>query len=134
MVALLTEEDPTLSPIEKTLQSKVDKTNANSHYFNQFTGDLHGSDGLLYMDGKIVIPFTLKERGYEDTLLVISGTVWYEISHPAERWPQIKRQIYFHGINCSQCTRTGKKIKSIIPCAQINELPALSEPNESTRT
>ena len=60
LVALLTEEDPTLSPIEKTLQSKIDKTNANSHYFHLFTRDLHGYDGLLNMDGKLVILLPLK--------------------------------------------------------------------------
>ena len=45
-------------------------------------------------------------------------------------WPHINRQIYFHGINCTQCNQTGKNIKSIIPTTQISELPALSEPNE----
>ena len=45
-------------------------------------------------------------------------------------WPHINRQIYFHWINCTQCTQTGKNIKSIIPTTQISELPAVSEPNE----
>ena len=44
-------------------------------------------------------------------------------------WPHINRQIYFHGINCSQCTQTGKNTKSIIPKTQINQLPPLSEVN-----
>ena len=37
LVALLTEEDPLLSPIVTALQNKVEKINANSHYLNQFT-------------------------------------------------------------------------------------------------
>ena len=45
-------------------------------------------------------------------------------------WPHINRQIYFHGINRSQCTQTGKSIKTIIPTTQTSELPLLSEPNE----
>ena len=59
LVALLTTEDPMLSPINKDLQNKVDKTNANSHYLNQFIKDLHESGKLLYIDEKLVIPFTL---------------------------------------------------------------------------
>ena len=60
LVALLTEEDPMLNPLVKVLQKKVEKINANSPYFNYITRDLHESDGLLYMDGKLVIPFTLR--------------------------------------------------------------------------
>ena len=54
LVALLTEYDPMLNPIVKPLQNKVEKINANSPYFKNFTRDLHESDGLLYMDGKLV--------------------------------------------------------------------------------
>ena len=61
LVALLTEDDPVLNPIVKALQNKVEKINANSPYFKHFTRDLHESDGLLYMDGKLVIPFTLRK-------------------------------------------------------------------------
>ena len=45
-------------------------------------------------------------------------------------WPHINRQIYFNVIICTQCTQTGRNIKSIIPTTQTSELPALSEPNE----
>ena len=60
VVALLTENDPILSPILKALQNKVETINANSPYFKHFTRDLHESDGLLYMDAKLVIPFTMR--------------------------------------------------------------------------
>ena len=60
LVALLTEDDPMLSPIVKALQNKGEKINANSPYFKHFTRDLHEFDGLLYMNGKLVIPFTLR--------------------------------------------------------------------------
>ena len=49
-----------LNPIVKALQNKVEKVNANFPYFKHFTRDLHESDGLLYMDGKLVIPITLR--------------------------------------------------------------------------
>ena len=45
-------------------------------------------------------------------------------------WPHIKRQIYFHGINCSECTKTGKTLKSIITNLQIIEILPLLEPNK----
>ena len=54
LVALLTEDDPMLNPIVKALQNKVETINANSSYFKHFTRDLHESDGLLYMDGKLL--------------------------------------------------------------------------------
>ena len=60
LVALLTEDDHMLSPIVETLQNKVVTINANSSYFKHFTRDLFESDGLFYMDGKLVILFTLR--------------------------------------------------------------------------
>ena len=45
-------------------------------------------------------------------------------------WSHINRQIHFHGRNCSQCTQTGKNIKSIFPKTEISELTPLSEPNK----
>ena len=60
LVAHLTEEDPMLGPIVSALQNKVEKINANSHYLEHFKKDLHESDGLLYMDRNLVIPFTLR--------------------------------------------------------------------------
>ena len=60
LVAILTEDDPMLSPIVEALQNKGETINANSPYFKHFTRDLHKFDGLLYMDGKLVIPFTLR--------------------------------------------------------------------------
>ena len=49
LVALLTEDNPMLSPIVKALQNKVEKINADSPYFKHFTRDLHETDGLLYI-------------------------------------------------------------------------------------
>ena len=49
-----------LSPIIKALQNKVETINANHHYLSPITKDLHESDGLLYMDGTLFIPFTLR--------------------------------------------------------------------------
>ena len=60
LVALLTEDDPMLSLIVEALQNKVETINANSSYFKHFNRDLHEFDGLLYMDGKLVLPFTLR--------------------------------------------------------------------------
>ena len=59
LVALIMKDDPMLSPIVKALQNKVATIIANSPYFKHFTRDLHKSDGLLFMDGKLVIPITL---------------------------------------------------------------------------
>ena len=130
LVALLTEDDEMLNPIVKALQKKVKNINANSRYLHQFSKDLHESDGLLYMDGKLVIPFTL--RNALSKTLHESHPSQFGMKYLAQNfwWPHINRQIYFHGINCTQCTQTGKNIKSIIPTTQISELPALFEPNE----
>ena len=45
-------------------------------------------------------------------------------------WPHNNWQIYFHGINCSECTMAGKNLKTITPNSQISELPPLLELNE----
>ena len=52
LVALLTKDDPMLSPIVKSHHNKVETINAVSPYFHHFVLDLHESGGLLYMDGK----------------------------------------------------------------------------------
>ena len=45
-------------------------------------------------------------------------------------WPHINRQIYFHGINCSESTSASKNLKTFIPNLQTCELPPLLEPIE----
>ena len=130
LVALLTEDDEMLSPINRALQNKVERINASSHYLNQFSKDLHESDGLLYMDGRLVIPFTLQNTVLKTLHKSHSGQFGMKYLAQYIWWPHINRQIYFHGINCSQCTQTCKNIKSIIPTTQTSELPPLSQPNE----
>ena len=119
-----------LNPFVKALQNKVKSINANSRYLYQFAKDLHESDGLLYMDGKFVIPFTLHNAVLKTLHESHPGQFGMKYLAQYIWWPHINRQIYFHGINCTQCTQTGKNIKSIIPTSQISELPALPEPNE----
>ena len=118
LVALLTEDDEILNPIVKALQNKVQSITANSRYLNQFSKGLHKSDRLLYMDGRFVIPFTLWNAVLKT--LHDSHPGQFGMKYLAQNiwWPHINRQIYFHGINCSQCTQTGKNIKSIIPTTQ----------------
>ena len=130
LVALLTEDDPMLSPIVKALQNKVEKINANSPYFKHFTRDLHESDGLLYMDGKLVIPFTLRNAMMKNLHETHPGQFGMKYLAQYIWWPHINRQIYFHGKNCSECTSAGKNLKTVIPKSQISELPPLSQPNE----
>ena len=60
LTALLNEDDAILNPIVKAVQNKVEKINASSSYLKHFIRDLHESDGLLYIDGKLVIPFIMK--------------------------------------------------------------------------
>ena len=60
LVALLSEKDPMLSPSVRALPNKLESINANSPYSHHFIRDLHEFDGLLYMDGKFLIPFTLR--------------------------------------------------------------------------
>ena len=125
LVALLTEDDERLNTIVKALQNKVKSINANSRYLNKFSKDLHESDGLLDMDGRLVIPFTLRNAVLET--LHESHPDQFGMKYLAQYnwWPHINRQIYFHGINCTQCTQTGKNIKCIIPNTQTSELPTL---------
>ena len=130
LVALLTEDDEMLNPIVEALQEKVENINANSRYLHQFSKDLHESDGLLYMDGKMVIPFTLRNAVLKTLHESHPGQFGMKYLAQYIWWPHINRQIYFHWINCTQCTQTGKNIKSIIPTTEISKLPALFEPNE----
>ena len=122
LVALLTEDDPMLNPIVKALQNKVEKINANSPYFKHFTRDLHESDELLYMDGKLVIPFTIRNALMKTLHETHPGQFVMNYLAQYIWWPHINRQIYFHGINCSECTSAGKNLKTFIPNSQTSEL------------
>ena len=82
------------------------------------------------MDGKLVIPFTLRHAVLKTLHESHPGQFGMKYLAQYIWWPHINRQIYFHGINCTQCTQTGKNIKSIIPSTRISELPALFEPDE----
>ena len=115
LVALLTEDDEMLSPIVRALQNKVEMINAISHYLHQFSKDLHESDGLLYMDGRLVIPLTLRNAALKTLHESHPGQFGMNYLAQYISWPHINRQIFFHGINCSQCTQTGKNRISVIP-------------------
>ena len=130
LVARLTEDDPMLNPIVKALQNKVEKINANSPYFKHFTRDLHESDGLSYTDGKLVISFTLKNAMMKTLDETYPGQFGMKYLAQYIWWSHINSQIYFHGINCSECTSAGKSLKTVIPNAQTKILPPLLEPNE----
>ena len=79
LVALLTEDDEVLNPIVKALQNKVKSINANSRYLYQFAKDLHESDGLLYMNGKLFIPFTLRNAVLKKITRISPWPIRYEI-------------------------------------------------------
>ena len=130
LVDLLTKDDPILNPIVQALQNKVEKINANSPYFKQFTRDLHEKDGLLYIDGKLVIPFTLRNSMMKTLHETHPGQFGMKYLAQYIWWPQINRHIYFHGINCSECTSAGKNLKTVIPNSQTSALSPLLEPNE----
>ena len=100
LVALLTEDDPMLSPIVKALQNKLEAINANSSYFKHFARDLHESNRLLYMDGKLVILFTLRNAMMKTLHETHPGQFGMKYSDQYICWPHINRQIYFDGINC----------------------------------
>ena len=82
------------------------------------------------MDGKLVIPFTLRNTKIKTLHETHPGQFGMKYLAQYIWWPHINRQIYFHGINCSECTNTCKSLKSIILNSQISELPPLLEPNE----
>ena len=107
----------------------METINANSPYFKHFNRYLHESDGLLYMDGKLLIPFTRRNAMLKTLHETHPGQFGMKYLAQYIWWPHINRQIYFHGINCSECTISVKNLKTIIPNLQISELPPLLEPN-----
>ena len=119
-----------LNPIVKALQNKVEKNNGNSPYFKHFARDLHESDGLLYMDDKLVILFTLRNTMIKTLHETHSGQIGMKYLAQYIWWPHMNRQTNFHGINCSESTSAGKNLKIFIPNSQTSELPPLLEPDE----
>ena len=63
--------------------------------------DFHEPDGLLYMDGTLVIPFSLKNAVLKT--LHEANTSQIGMKYLAQHiwWPHINCQIYFHGISFS---------------------------------
>ena len=80
------------------------------------------------MDGKLVIPFNLgnvKMKTLHEThpgqfgMKFLAQYIWS---------PHNNRQLFFTGIKCSECTKTGKNLKSIFANSQNSELLPLLEP------
>ena len=64
-------EDPILSPIVQIFQKIVDKLNANFHYLNYFTKDLHKCDRLRSI--KLVI--LLEKSARSTSHSIFSGLI-----------------------------------------------------------
>ena len=89
-----------LSPIVEALQNKVDLIIANSHYVKQFFKEIHEFDGLLNMDGKLVIPFTLRNAVMKILLEAHPGQFgMHKYLAQYIWWAHINHQVYFYGIN-----------------------------------
>ena len=86
-----------------------------------------------YTYGKRVIPFTLKNAMMKILHESHSGQFGMKYRAQYVWWPHINRQIYFHGINCSECTSAGTNLKTIIPNSQTSDFPLLLEPSEELK-
>ena len=82
------------------------------------------------MDGKLVILFTLRNAMMKTLHETQPGQFGMKYLTQYIWWPHINRQIYFHGINCSECTLAGKNLKTVILNSQFSELPPLLESNK----
>ena len=95
--------------------------------FNSFSV---ASNGLLYMDHRLVISKDMRENilraiyfGHagRDAMLRESSDVW---------WPRIHREIIDKARNCSEFRKAGKNLKSIKSQNEFGKLPLASQPNE----
>ena len=103
-----------LGPIVKTLQNNVEKISSFSPYFHLFLRDFHKSDVLLYLGGKLLIPFTLRNATMKTAHEAHLGQFGMKYLAQYILWPQTNGQIYH-----SECTKTGKNLKSLIPNSQL---------------
>ena len=95
--------------------------------FNSFSVD---SNGLLYMDHRLIIPKDMRENmlraihfGHagRDAMLREASDVW---------WPRIHREIINKARNCSECREAGKNFKCIKSQKEFGKLPQANQPNE----
>ena len=81
------------------------------------------------MDAKLVIHFTLRNAKMKTIHETHPGQFGMKYLAQYIWRPHNNRQNYFHGINCSECTKTGNNLKSVIPNSQISDF-LLLELNE----
>ena len=88
------------------------------------------SNGLLYMDHRLIIPKDMRENmlraihfGHagRDAMLREASDVW---------WPGIHREIINKARNCSECREAGKNFKCIKSQKEFGKLPQANQPNE----
>ena len=110
LVAILTQHDPMLGLIVKTFENNAEKINSFSPHFHLFLRDLHESDVLLYLGGKLLIPFTLGTAIMKTVHEAHLGQFGMKYLAQYIWWPHINGQIYR-----SECTKTCKNLKIVIP-------------------
>ena len=95
--------------------------------FNSFLVD---TNGLLYMDNRLVIPRDMREnilRAFHfghagrDSMLREASDVW---------WPRVHREIVKEARNGPESQQAGKNLKCIKTQKEFGKLPEMKKPNE----
>ena len=131
IVAPPTEKDIFLKPLIRVLKGKRDLHTTNfGTYFNQYYKDFHTSNGLLFMDNKLVVSFRDSGAVIKNTPQNIPEQFGMKYLFEYVWWPHINRLIWYHGTNCSNCIKAGKILNPLMPYSEVKSLPVLSGLNE----
>ena len=95
--------------------------------FNSFSVD---SNGLLYMDHRLVIPKDMRENMLRAIYFGHAGSVAILREASDVWWPHIHREIIDKARNCSDCRTAGKNFKCIKSQKEFGNLPLANQPNE----
>ena len=100
-------------------------------YFAKYFDKLHTSNGMLFLDGKMVVPPQLRapitmrlHKGHSGMWKmqgVANNDFW---------WPHMSRQIHSSAAYCQKSIQSGKNLKSVIPQGDVVPLDVLGEPNQ----
>ncbi len=123
-----TDRDPELNLMEQAILDK--NTHQIPAAYKLYKNELTVSVGLLFVDGRIVVPKTLREW----VLQVAHGdhASLHKMVDLMEHvfWPGKRRNLEKKAADCLVCFQAGENLKTWLPKSEKNKLPASVKVND----
>ncbi len=120
-----TNDDPTLKLLRQAIEDK--ETHVIPSEYRRWEKELSSELGLVFKEGKVVIPTILRELMLHIAHADHEGTKKMEHYLDNVYWPDKSGDIKKKVKECLSCFKAGKNVKAILPKTEVNRLPTSRE-------